>query len=154
MGFDLVAYFDVDHEDVQNKISQFIQEQGIDKDDIADSRRVADHFYYFYSDHLSIDRDNHMTKYPIHYVWNEDSQKHEIFTMYGTNMIRDDDRFGLINMDPNWTVRTAADAKEVAEALRVLFADDRDHRNVNVMRFADWLDFTVRHGCLTYDLSY
>lgn len=154
MGYDLVAYFDLN----QDEIEQFVMENNIDKKNCDQSDMIVD---YYKTKHLS--NTNFTLDYMI-YAWNEDCQMHEIMQYYGTNFIRDDERFDNRRYHKmledkygisfpqclqgiNYTLRTSNDAKEVAKELRVFFPDD-----ISLMHFADWLEETAKY-CSTYELS-
>ncbi len=153
MGHDLVAYFDVDQDDLE----RFVRDNNIDRNDWNQCKLVSDRYK---TKHLQ----DHPKLFPV-YCWNEECQIHEMFEMYGTNFIRDDERFDnrrfqailakkvgrefpccLKNI--NWTVRTSYKALEVAEELAAFFAEDK-----SLMHFAEWLRQTAQH-CSTYELSY
>lgn len=155
MGWDLQAFFDID----QDAIEQLLVENNIDRYDWGQSDVVGNLFKKKYlkdADKGSL--------FPI-YNWNSDCQMHEIYDMYSTNFIRDDERFenrryhALLEKrvgarfpeclkSLNWTLRTAKDAIDVADALNVFFANDKD-----LSHFARWLRATAKY-CSTYELSY
>lgn len=155
MGYDIVAYFDLDKEDI-NEINNFINENSIDKKDWKQYERIL----VFYKSKY-----NQIKDLQLYYNWNESCEMHEIYSMCGTNFIRDNDRFDnrgyhkLIEdkvglpfpeclKNINWTLRTSDDAIEIARGLRTFFASDH-----NLIMFADWLDETCKY-CSTYELSY
>ena len=152
MGWDIVAYFDVD----QQELNSFIAQNNINVETLDGCKQIAK---YFSDTHLDGERLE-----PL-YMWNDDCGMHEMFEYYRTTFIRDDERFEnrrfhqelekqvgrkfpacLRNI--NWDLRTKADAIEVASELRVFFPSD-----TNLMFFADWLETTAKY-CSTYELSY
>jgi hypothetical protein len=156
MGYDLLAYFDVD----QDAIEKFIQENNIDKNDWKDWRSHELICKYYQQNYMDKNE-----KLNLMYSWNKACQIHEIHVSYRTTFIRDDERFTnrryhavlekkfgrrfqncLRNI--NWSIHTSADALEVADGLSVFFADDE-----MLMYFAGWLRITAKYRS-TYELSY
>lgn len=145
MGQDITAHFDIDQEQVET----FIVQHQIDRADWESCRQICRHFF-----------PNIYTSY----YYDEELGMHEIFFAYGTNFIRDDTRF--TDVAYKWSlekrvgkpfplclefincIRTAEDAIEVADELKVFFPDDSD-----LMDFAGWLRDTAKYGC-RYSFSY
>ena len=139
MGYDIVAYFDVN----QKQIEEFIVEKNIDRNKWRQGSLIVEYYKTGNPDTKDLE---------MIYNWNEDCQLHELFDSYGTNFIRDDIRFSNIRLPYclsfiNHNIHTAEDAVEIAEALEEHFADDP-----NLMSFADWLRTTAQH-CVAYELS-
>ena len=138
MGYDLVAYVDVDHEQLAGMSEEAIKASITQK----------------YPGDLGIS-----------YIYNEQCGMHEIYMYYGgTNFIRDDERFDNRRYQKmmetkvgqafppclsyiNDYVRTREDAIDVAAGLELFFKDD-----VSLMWFAEWLRKTAKF-CSTYELS-
>lgn len=157
MGWDILAYFDIDH----NEIQEMINDHNIQDKSNWDETDVIEKCYK--EKHLSSEEDR-KTLHPL-YHWNEGCKIHEMYDMYGTSFIRDDERFSNRRYQKelekkvgkpfpkcleslNWTLRTADDAQNVSNALKEFFQDD-----VNLMHFANWLRVTSKY-CSTYELSY
>jgi hypothetical protein len=153
MGWDIVAYYDID----QTEIDTYISSNSINKDNWDECDIVAK---YYKDIHLPKDA----TLYPV-YQWNDSCNIHEMYEMYGVNFIRDDKRFDNRRYQKelekkigrpfpeclrgmNWTVSTSKDALEVARELEVFFPDD-----IDMAHFAKWLRKTAQY-CSTYELSY
>jgi hypothetical protein len=154
MGFEIIAYYDIDQKDIE----QFILANNIDRNSWKQKQQIVDFFRAKYLDNdTDIDR--------LVYFWNEQCKLHEIFDGYGTNFIRRDERFDnrrfqkyladeigrpfpecLKNI--NFSLHTSEDAIEIADELEVFFADDDP-----LMCFASWLRQTAKY-CSTYELSY
>ena len=157
MGYDQVAYLDVDQEDV----SLYIAEHGLDPSDWDDMRRIGAEFG-------GQALPGRSREFGWMYEHNESCDLHEVWCTYGSNFIRDDDRFrnrrfqralckSLGKAEDAFpsclefichSLQTRDDALEIAEALGEFFADDRD-----LAHFADWLRDTAT-CCSTYELSF
>ena len=144
MGYDIIAYFYVN----QEQIEEFIVENKIDRDDSKQDRLVVDYYK---------SKNPDMKDLHIIYQWNSECKIHEFFDSYGTNFIRDDIRFSnrrfMQNLpnclsDINYGLHNTEDAIEIAEAIDEYFADD-----YKLMGFAEWLRTTARNGCM-YELSF
>jgi hypothetical protein len=153
MGYDLVAYFDVDQQEIEN----FIEEHEIDRNDYKSSEKIAGFFKEKYLKDTNLE--------PM-YGWNKKCGMHELLEYYGgTNFIRDDDRmsnrryqkmleekvgspFPDVLENINWNVRDRESAIAAADAIDVFFPDDD-----NLPHFAEWLRTTAKF-CSTYELSY
>lgn len=144
MGFDIVAYFVVD----QQQIDDFIANNNIDCNDFKQDYLIEN---YYKSQNPEM-KDLH-----IIYCWNEECKLHEIFDSYGTNFIRDDPRFlnGRFTQNLpyclqniNFSLNSAEDAIEIADAINIFFKKDDKY-----MSFAYWLRTTSKH-CDMYELSY
>lgn len=148
MGYDIVAYFDVD----QNDLDIFIKTYNPSEKYIIK----------YYKDKYIDIQDSH---FDIYYTYNKKVSMHEFITMTGTTFIRDDERFNNKRYhkmlekkhdkpfpscleDINWGMRTDKDALKVAESLEEFFNDDE-----NLQCFAEWLRTTAKY-CSTYELSY
>lgn len=152
MGYDLCAYLDVDQDSVKEIIARNPEwdEESDDRSKIIAKEycklKNIDglRFFHFFDSDLGI---------------------HEMNTSYGTNFIRDDNRFTnprfirileqkhnkpfpdvLNNM--NIYIKTQSDAIEAADGIETFFADDED-----LMHFAGWLRAAAEH-CRTWELSY
>lgn len=153
MGWDLLAYHDVD----QYAIEDFIQTNNIDRHDWDNSDTICSFYAKTYLERAA--------NVDLFYKWNENCQMHEIYEMFRTTYIRDDDRltnrrfqaelarkvgrpFPHCLENINWTLRTRDDANEVARELRAFFPED-----CGLTIFAKWLEQTAPH-CSTYELSY
>lgn len=156
MGCDLIAIFDVDQEEIE----KFIVENNIDRND-WDKRKLVSEYY----------KSKYLTETPelyIYYFWNRNCKIHEIHSSYGTNFIRDDNRFNNKTyqrmlekkyMKPypkclrniNWSLHTARDAVEIAEGLDTFFSEDDEDEDL--MHFSKWLKQTAKCNCV-YELSY
>ena len=153
MGWDIEAYFDVD----QSEITDIVTQHNLDKDDFHHCDIIAK---LYKERHFPHEEDLR----PM-YWWNEECGIHEMYDVYPTTFIRDDERFEnrryhdelekkvgrpfpacLTNI--NWYVRTSKDAVEVAHELAVWFPDDKA-----LLFFAAWLKTTSAY-CSTYELSY
>lgn len=154
MGYDIVAYFDIDQEEIES----FIHKNSIDRSDWNQSNSIADHY-----------RAKHLNNNPVFnyilYEWEEGCRLHEVFDYYGgTNFIRDDERLTNKRYQTvlssrigrpfpdclrciHMYVSTSEDAIEVANELCMFFAEDD-----NLMHFASWLKLTANYGC-TYEFS-
>ena len=151
MGYDIVAYFEVD----QEKIEDFIVENNIDRRNNQLGSLVVD---YYKEAIMAVSPDGTAFENPemkdldMNYDWDEECQTHKIYDSFGTNFIRDDIRFydtslpycltGLL-----YNLHTAEDAIEIADALEEHFEQD-----YNLMGFADWLRTTAKY-CDVYKLS-
>lgn len=153
MGYDLIAIFDVNQEELE----KFVVENNIDRTDWKQAGLIPD---YYRSKHLMETPDLY-----IYYYWNPDCKVHEIHSSYRTNFIRDDKRFENKTyqrmleqkyMKPfpyclnniNWSLHDYRDAIEIAEGLETFFSEDED-----LMDFSNWLKQTAKHWCV-YELSY
>lgn len=144
MGYDIVAYFQVNQQVIEN----FIVENGIDRNDDSKDKLIVGFFKSLYPDL----KDLH-----ILYLWSEPCSLHEFFDCYGTNFIRDDPRLKngryLMRLPPclkniNHGLQTAENAVEIADAIYEYFREDD-----NYTCFADWLRTTAKHAIM-YELSY
>ena len=151
MGYDITAFFHVN----QKQIDEFIHENNIDKTKSKQHTLIVDYYKT---------KNPEMKEMEIMYHWNRNCEIHEFFDYYGTNFIRDDERFIkrryhklLVEKhnfpfpdclkDINFYLRTTKDAIEIVDALHIFFSHDDD-----LMRFANWLRLTSKH-CAMYDLS-
>ena len=143
MGYDIVAYFYV----IQEQIEEFINENEIDRNDSNQDHLVVD---YFKSNNPDI------KDLGILYQWDEECKLHEFFDCYRTNFIRDDRRFSNTRFMQNFpyclhninhNLHNAEDAIEIADAINTFFAEDN-----RLLSFADWLITTSKH-CFMYELS-
>lgn len=154
MGYDIIAYFDIDQDEIEN----FIQTYKIDRENWENIQLVVDYFTKTHLGNLGF------TYACIHYDWNKKCNMHEIYTMFGTNFIRDDERLSNERFHKhlekkigkpfphclsfiNWSLRKKEDAVEIANQLHVFFEDDPE-----LMEFAEWLEQTSNY-CSFYDLS-
>lgn len=152
MGYDIMAYFDVN----QKQIDEFINTNKIDINDSKQHKLIID---FYKQQHPGIE------KLGLIYIWNKKCSIHEIFDFQGTNFIRDDERFRnrryqqilaekhnrefpRILTNINWNLSTAKDAIQIADELTIFFGDDED-----LMYFAEWLRLTSKY-CSTYEYSY
>lgn len=148
MGWDLVAYADVD----QTEVDEYINTIGLDKTNWDDEDQIGAHF-------------SRKKDIEVMYNWNEESQLHELFCIYRVTHIRDDERFSnpFRQMElaktwgfpfPDtlkwvlWNISKRSEALHVAYELRLLFPDDPD-----LTYFANWLTKTAEF-CDRYELSY
>ena len=139
MGYDIVAYFEVD----QEKIEDFIVEHNIDIRIKQLGSLVVDYYKTCNPDM----KDLHMI-----YDWDEDCQKHEIYDLFGTNFVRDDIRFSDTSLPYCLTgllynLHTTEDAVKIAEALEEHFKEDH-----HLMSFAHWLRTISKHGGVVYSV--
>lgn len=143
MGYDIVAYFFANQEEIEN----FIVENNIDREDWSQDKLVVNFFK---------SKNPQLKDLSIIYQWKSECNLHEFFDCYGTNFIRDDKRF--LNRrfmqklpqclcDINYNLHCAEDAFEIAEAIDTHFADD-----YKLIGFAEWLKITAKEGCV-YELS-
>lgn len=152
MGFDLVAYLDVD----QERIREIIARGSYNIHSWEDSEAIV-------TEYLTL---SHITgNFKCVYEYNEACDMHEIWSTYSTSFLRDDQRFQnrrflkmleektgkevpvvLTNM--NFCIRTAEDAVEAASGLETFFSEDKW-----LVHFAQWLRETAKY-CSTYELSY
>ena len=140
MGYDIIAYFSVNQEE---QMDEFIRENNIDKNDSKQCHLMVD-FYKSQNPDLKNET--------ILYDWNEEYQKHEFFSYYGTNFIRDDTRLHDSRLPAclqflNFNLHTPKNAIEIADALHEYFEND-----YNLMDFARWLKITSKY-CFRYRLS-
>lgn len=152
MVYDIVAYFNIDQEEIE----RFIIENNIDKGDWDQGKLISN---YYKTRYLGAE-----SSIEPSYCWNESCQIHEIYDMYCTNFLGDDERFHnrryqmvlgkrigrpfpecLKNI--YCTLRTSEDAIEVADELSIFFSDDS-----SLMCFAEWLRWTAKY-CSTYFLT-
>ena len=152
MGYDQVAYLDVDQEDV----ARFIAENSLDPvENDDDEKRICAEF----GDRVGLLELEWM------YSVNERCGIHEFCCYHHSSFIRDDERFEnrrfqkhlcqklMKDVFPSclknicWELRTREDALEIACALDVFFFDDK-----NLAQFAEWLRQTAT-CCSTYQLS-
>ena len=146
MGWDIIAYFDID----QNELDHLIKNNDIK---INKNECISKHF------------ENIFLNLPICYFWKKNCNIHELYSIYSVNFIRDDYRFKnrifhtelekrIGKQFPSClfaictTISTRNDALEIAEALTTFFKDD-----TYLMDFAEWLRQTAKY-CSTYKLSY
>jgi hypothetical protein len=154
MGYDLVAYFDVD----QDEIDRLVQETTADSEEEAEDE-VARRFKESHVDPVDLG-----SLKPV-YEYNTGAGMHEIWDLTSTGFIRDDARltnrryhamvesrlgkpFPSCLTDINWGVRSRKDALEVADAIDEFFKDEKRFEY-----FAQWLRVTAKY-CSTYELSY
>lgn len=154
MGYDIMAYFFVNQEE-QEQIDEFINQNNIDKNNSKQRTLIVDYYKTINPE---------MKELKLIYIWNRGCEIHEFFDFYGTNFIRDDERFRnrrfqqllsekynckfpdcLKNI--NMYLHDTNDAIEIANALTVFFNEDDD-----LMHFAEWLRKTSQNGA-TYELS-
>ena len=152
MGYDIVAYLNIDQCDV----TKFISENNIDVDDWEQTERIANHFY---------EKNANKIARHVYYNYNINVNMHEIYMSHHSSFIRDDERFDNRRFQQilekeigkpfplclkciNHCITTDKDAIEIARGLRTFFKNDFD-----LMNFADWLEDTAII-CNTYELSY
>jgi len=156
MGYDIMAYMDVD-QNIMNKIvseGKFDVTNWEEEKDKEIKKKYKEHF-----PELDEKFDD------FSYFYNPECKMHEFITSHGTNFIRDDERFSnrryiklledkigekmsLRLQNINWTLRTREDAVHIAKGLRTFFPED------NLLQgFANWCDETSKL-CSTYELSY
>jgi hypothetical protein len=151
MGWDILAYVDID----QSEVEEYIKNAGLDKNEWKHGNTIAEYF------RKKLGIDDYM-----YYTWNDICQLHELFFSYRVTFIRNDDRFTNIRYQIEYQKRTGKDfprcltgsflfclhdrhdAVQIASALRDTFSDDED-----IAFFAKWLDETARI-CKVYELSY
>ena len=163
MGYDIIANFTVNQDDIED----FVCKNNIDKKDSKQQGIIIDYYKT---------QNPNMAELQIYYYWSQSEYLHVFYDYYGTNFIRDDERFAdeafqqklaekygrdfprcLINL--NYHLHTGEDAVEIAEALMFFFNDDDDDDdddgddNFNLICFAKWLLRTSKNGA-TYKLSY
>ena len=155
MGYDIVAYYNVDQEEIE----RFITENNINRDNWDECDETVPSYYK--EKYLADEK----RKLRPNYIWNPECGIHELYESYGTNFIRDDERFDnrrfqkileekfsrtfpscLKNI--NYYLRTCEDAIEIAAELRIFFSEDS-----RLMGFAEWLESTSKY-CETYELSF
>ena len=144
MGIDLIAYLDINPNEIEMLIDPILSEY-----------RQSDRISAYYND-----------KHPD-FIWyhNCNENTHKVCTIIGTKFIQYHERLdsqyyhdsianNIGQPFPDYLsyiniyVRTSEDALKVAEALNVFFANDE-----RLQSFADWLTGTAKI-CSTYDLSY
>ena len=152
MGYDLVAYLDVD----QERIQEIITRGSYDIHSWEDSEIIV-------TEYLKLS--NFTGCFVCVYEYNDACEMHEIWSIYSTGFLRDDPHIQnrrflkmieakagkevpvvLTNM--NFYIRTAEDAAEAASGLEAFFAEDKW-----LVHFAQWLRETAKY-CSTYELSY
>lgn len=151
MGYDIVAYFDIDQKDTR----AFIECLGI-KDDIEyDVNTYLKNKYMDIADHDAL--------HPI-FESNSTCKIYEWFDIYGVNFIRDNEYFynkrlqRILEKEHDmpfpeslnhflWKLDTSEYARVVAKDLELFFPDDH-----KLMRFAKWLRLTSKYNA-TYELS-
>jgi hypothetical protein len=152
MGYDLVSYLDID----QHEISEFINNNKIDINNEDECEKISK---YYKEKYIS------QEKLRIVYEYNENVSMHEIWSLFSSSFIKDDERFTnrryrellekknnktfpLCLEDINWKLRTKENALEIAKGLEDFFPDD-----IKLQKFAKWLRITAKY-CSTYELSY
>ena len=153
MGWNLHAYYDIK----QDEIDALIKAHNFNKHDCSHEDKIAELYKESYLNTCPYNL------YPIYY-WNNQCHMHEMYEIYDTNFIRDDERFTNIRYhkefekqtgEPfpeslkriNWTLRTRDDALKVASDINNFFSEDKA-----LSHFARWLKYTAQY-CDTYDLS-
>jgi hypothetical protein len=153
MGWDIVAYYDVN----QTELDNFVNSNNIDKTEWEQHHIVSS---YYKNEHLKDEK-----QLGVIYSWNSNCKFHEVFDTYSVSFIRDDERFRNRRYQKELenkvnhpfptclthiccTITTSNDALQVAEELERFFGDDED-----LMDFAEWLKTTAKY-CSTYELSY
>ena len=127
----------------QKQVEKFIRENNIDKNDSEQSDRIVD-FYKSQNPDLKVET--------ICYGWDK-SEKHKLFSFYGTSFIRDDTRFHNPRLPAclqylNFNLHNPENAIKIADALHEYFENDN-----NLMDFARWLKITSKY-CFRYRFSY
>jgi hypothetical protein len=143
MGYAMIAHFDVD----QVVMDEIVDRDNHDWDAIAQCYKDI-----FIPDDIQ-----------LHYEYGKNDQYHQVYSIYPTNSIRDDERFAnprhikLLEKEVgkpfpqcltsiNTSLHTAGDALEIAEGLYTFFPEDR-----LLLHFADWLHLTSKYAS-TYEL--
>lgn len=139
MGFDMVVYFCVNQEQIEN----FIVENNIDRNDWKQDKRIVD-FYKLQKPELK--------QFNIIYEWNEPCRLHKFYDSFGTNFIRDDPklsnpRLPFCLQSIHYNLCSAEDAIEIADAIHRHLKEDKHYRH-----FAEWLRATSKY-CVHYELS-
>ena len=149
MGWDIIAYFDID----QKIIDDFILSNNINKNDSKQTKAIEIYF-----------KENYLKKGQLlwpKYLWNEESKMHEMYDRYCITFIRSDDRFEnhedlekkIGRPFPNclkritWDIHSSNDALEIAKELWNFFPDD-----MTIFMFAKWLYQTSQY-CSTYNFT-
>lgn len=156
MGWDLLAYFHVD----QESLEQFVCENNLDRTDHNDGDIIS---AYFMAKHLVELTDQGIKVDPL-YSWNQDCDLHEVFDMYRISSVPDDDRLYNttyhkqleaktgkpfpICLKHMYNISTPEQALEVAQGIRDFFSND-----TYMLYFAEWLEWTAKY-CDRYELSY
>lgn len=156
MGWDIVAYFDVD----QRELDDYIAANNIDKYDGQPVKLILNYYREKYI--CGEDKD---VKFELDYYWDNEFKLHRIYDIYRTNFIRNDDRFWDREIQAkaaerlrrpfpeclrslHWYIQTSEDALEIAGELGVFFPDDEE-----IGWFATWLRNTAKY-CSAYEFSW
>lgn len=151
MGYDIVAYIDIDYQ----AIEKYIKDNKLDIEE--NQKQILE--WYLGSHYPEINIDD------VSYYYNKKCDILELSFWYGTNFIRDDQRFNnkryIMKLEKelnekwpsclnyiNHNLRSREDAIEISKGLRLFFKEDED-----LMYFANWLDMTSKY-CSTYELDY
>lgn len=151
MGYDIMAYFHVNQEEME----KYITDNNLDKKKYKDCDKISDYYKAKYLDNTPIN---------ILYYWNSSEQEHRIMSYYGINFIRDhmlfhneehqkeleqkyNRKFSPLFYCFFYHMRTPKDAQEIAEELSIFYQDDED-----LMYFAKWLRETSDYA-IRYDLG-
>lgn len=156
MGWDLVAYIDIE----QTEVEEYILQEGLDKTDWKNGDTIAE----FFRNKLGLDKQ----LYYLYYNWNQECKLHELFMMHRVTYVRDDERLSnrryhleykkrtgrdfpsCLNGFLNY-IRDPEDALQVAAALRNVFGQEEDDKGYAYL--ANWLEETAKI-CNMYELSY
>ena len=154
MGYDLIAYFDIDQDDIEKFISGAT--------DVDKTPAIVQYFLDTYVDNE--DDKDYLRKWGLYYEWDDEMEIHKIETSHPSSFIRDDTRlsslyyqkqlekkvgkpFPYILGDMNWYIREPEHAEEAAAAIYDFFPDD-----TSLMGFRKWLLITSKYA-LCYELS-
>lgn len=158
MGYDIVAYMDIDQDDIE----KYITDNTIDREDLHNSKVIE----YYLDKYVEKETDrDYLRKWKIYYYWDDEFGLHKIEAYHPSNFIRDDDRlsnkyliknlerktgkpYPYILEDMNIYIREPADAEEAAVALLDFFPED-----MGLMHFRTWLLITAKYA-LCYELSW
>lgn len=152
MGWDLVAYLDVDQEEFES----LLLKNGVDREDWEACARIA-------QEYASAHHAPEAAALSLSHEWNEACGMHEVYVTHSLGFLRDDQRFDnrryhamlekkvgkpfpqCLECIPYLGTREGA--LDVADALSDFFGGDE-----RLMHFADWLRVTAKY-CSTYELS-
>ena len=156
MGYDIVAYYNIN----QSIADSYIKENAVNLNDPKSYKELVK-FLYKHSTGLDYTENTYVI-----YHYNKKLGLHELTDFFGVNFVRDDDRLSNLRYHailaekvgkpyPDCLhkynmlmIRNKANAKRIANAIRVFFSDDSD-----LLCYADWLEKTAKY-CDFYEESY
>ena len=162
MGYDLIAYFDVD----QDEIEQFVQNNKIDRED---DEQLTEKVVGYYIDkydlpiHFNGRKYNTTVPFKVYCDYNDNSNKYNVYTSYRVGFARNnvifyDDEYKKIlenkfgkkipySFDPVW-IYSKKQALETIECLEIFYKDEE-----YVEYYLEWLKFASKY-CNEWELSY